>query len=155
MEMLVLEWLPDSTKRFLGMQEEELVALAQFLGGIHDIGKATVLFQTNITASLPEVRSSLERYTNLTYREANRKCTSHAMASEAILLELGCPVGIASIAGAHHGKPQGFDVEMNLEAYRSNYFPKGGEAFWRSCWENFWIRRSRTADTWIFMRFRS
>ncbi len=134
MEMLVREWLPDSTKKFLGMQEDEIVAVSGFLGCTHDIGKATVLFQTNITAALPEARTRLERYTALTYREANRKCTSHAMASEAILLDSGCPAGIASISGAHHGKPQGFDAEENLEAYQRNYFPKGGEVFWRSCW---------------------
>lgn len=56
------------------------------------------------------------------------------MASEAILMDSGCPAGIASIAGAHHGKPQGFGTEENLEVYRSNYFPKGGEVCWRSCW---------------------
>ena len=134
MEMLVREWLPDSTKKFLGMQEEEIVAVSRFLGCIHDIGKATVLFQTNITAALPEARTRLERYTALTYRTANRKCTSHAMASEAILLDSGCPAGIASIAGAHHGKPQGFGAEENLEVYRSNYFPKDGQTFWLGCW---------------------
>lgn len=134
MRLLVREWLPDSTKKFLGMPEEEICELAGFLGYIHDIGKATVLFQTNITAALPEARTRLERYTALTYRAANRKCTSHAMASEAILLKLGCPAGVASVAGAHHGKPQGLNAEENLEDYCSNYFPKGAKTFWLGCW---------------------
>lgn len=135
MGLLVREWLPDSTKRFLGMPEEEICSLAGFLGYIHDVGKATVLFQTNITTGLPDVRTRIERYTTLTYREANRKCTSHAMASEAILLDLGCPAGIASIAGAHHGKPQEIGAEDNLESYRSNYFPKEYKDFWMGCWK--------------------
>ncbi len=149
MKLLVREWLPDSTKNFLGMSENSLMALAGFLGYIHDIGKATVLFQTNITATLPEVRSRLLRYTALTFREANRKCTPHALASEAILLKLECPAGIASIAGAHHGKPQGNAVEENPESYRSNYYPKGGEEFWNQCWSeilNRALRESGYAD---------
>ena len=134
MKFLIREWLPDSTKNFLGMPEDSLTALAGFLGCVHDIGKATVLFQTNITAALPEVGLRLAHYTALTYREANRKHTPHALASEAILLELDCPCGIASIAGAHHGKPQSYDIDKNLESYRSNYYPKDGNEFWRQCW---------------------
>ncbi len=60
MELLVREWLPDSTKRSTGVDEEELSSLARFLGYIHDIGKATVLFQTRITKMLPEARASIE-----------------------------------------------------------------------------------------------
>ncbi len=149
MKLLVREWLPDSTKKFFDMPEDVLTALAGFLGYVHDIGKATVLFQTNITTSLPEVRSKLSRYTALTYREANRRHTPHALASEAILLEYGCPCGIASIAGAHHGKPQNYDADENLENYRSNYFPKNGEKFWHACWTeilNLALRDSGYAD---------
>ena len=136
MELLIREWLPDSTKKFLGVSEEELIALGRFLGYTHDIGKATVLFQTNIMTSLPEARLRLERYTHLIYREANRKHSPHARASEAILLEYGCPAGIASIVGAHHGKPQSSDVDENMETYPSNYFPKGEKSFWTRCWND-------------------
>ncbi len=134
MELLVREWLPDSTKKFFGITEDEIIRLARFLGYTHDLGKATVLFQTNITRTLPEVRARIERYTALTYRAANKRKTPHAMAGEAILLKLGCPAGLASIVGAHHGKPQNLEVEDNLEAYRSNYFPKDGRAYWYACW---------------------
>ncbi len=135
MELLVREWLPDSTKKSAGMDEEALASLARFLGYIHDIGKATVLFQTRITKSVPEAQARIETYSVLCYREANKKKTPHAAASEAILRALDCPFGIASIAGAHHGKPQSCDVEYNLESYASNYYPKGCKAAWYSCWE--------------------
>ncbi len=135
MELLVREWLPDSTKRSTGVDEEEFSSLARFLGYIHDIGKATVLFQTRITKMLPEAWARIENYSVLSFREANKKATPHAMASEAILLKLGCPSGIASIAGAHHGKPQDVDAEENLETYASNYYPKGSRTCWNSCWE--------------------
>ena len=45
MERLVRQWLPESVKRAMGFEcEEALLAHARFLGGIHDIGKATVAF---------------------------------------------------------------------------------------------------------------
>ncbi len=135
MELLVREWLPDSTKKSAAMDEEALTSLARFLGYIHDIGKATVLFQARITKTIPEVRARIEKGSVLSYREANQKKTSHATASEAILLELACPPGIASVAGAHHGKPQSCDAEENLESYASNYYPKGCGDRWYSCWE--------------------
>ena len=46
MERLVRQWLPESVKRAMGFEcEEALLAHARFLGGIHDIGKATVAFR--------------------------------------------------------------------------------------------------------------
>ena len=36
MELLVRKWLPDSVKRASGLEEEELVQLARFLGWVHD-----------------------------------------------------------------------------------------------------------------------
>ena len=134
MDRLVRRWLPDSTKHSFGMSEEKLASLARFLGYSHDIGKATVLFQTNIMQAMPDARLRLERYTQLTYMNANKHNTPHALASEAILLELGVPAGAASVAGAHHGKPQSEAPEDNMEAYRSNYYPKDDKRFWKQCW---------------------
>ncbi len=135
MERLVRRWLPDSTKRSFAMREEELAMLARFLGYVHDIGKATVLFQDNILQSLPEARLRLARYTELASQKANRGKTPHALASEAILLKRGVPAGAASVAGAHHGKPQSGIPEENPEIYPGNYYPKGYKAFWEKCWE--------------------
>ena len=62
--------------------------------------------------------------------------TRHACASEAVLLELGCLAGIASIAGAHHGKPQREnDVTAQLENYGSNYWGKGQKGQWQAIWK--------------------
>ena len=64
MERLVRQWLPESAKRAMGFEREEaLLAHARFLGGIHDIGKATVAFQANILRTLPEARQRLEMLT--------------------------------------------------------------------------------------------
>ena len=136
MERLVRQWLPESVKRAMGFEREEaLLAHARFLGGIHDIGKATVAFQANILRTLPEARQRLETLTPLDCPEQNRRESPHARAGEAVLLWDDCPGGIASIVGAHHGKPQSCAaVDDQLEGWESNYYPKGQ----KKVWEDFW-----------------
>ena len=136
MELLVRKWLPESVKKATGLDEEALIALARFLGWTHDLGKSVVAFQSVLMPLLPEARKRIERFTTLTCPEQDRKKTPHARASEAILIELKCPPGIASIAGAHHGKPQEQEeVEAQLVSWTCNYYPKGEKAFWESCWD--------------------
>ena len=133
MELLVRKWLPESVKKATDLDEE---ALARFLGWTHDLGKSVVAFQSVLMPLLPEARQRMERFTTLTCPEQDRKKTPHARASEAILIELKCPPGIASIAGAHHGKPQEQEeVEAQLVSWTCNYYPKGEKAFWESCWD--------------------
>lgn len=135
MELLVRRWLPESVKRETGLDEEELLCLARFFGYCHDIGKSIIAFQSIIMEFLPEAKQRLERRTALKCRKQDRKHTPHARASEVILIELGCPYGIASIAGAHHGKPQQESiVDRQLESWTENYYPEGEETFWRGCW---------------------
>lgn len=136
MELLVRKWLPESVKKATDLDEEALIALARFLGWIHDLGKSVVAFQSVLMPLLPEAKQRIERFTTLTCPEQDRKKTPHARASEAILIELKCPPGIASIAGAHHGKPQEQEeVEAQLVSWTCNYYPKGEKAFWESCWD--------------------
>ena len=136
MERLVRYWVPESTKRAMGFQDEEaLLATARFLGGTHDIGKATVVFQANILRALPEARQRLETLTSLDCPVQNSRESPHARAGEAILLREDCPGGIASIVGAHHGKPQSYTaVDDQLDGWESNYYPKGQKKVWESFW---------------------
>lgn len=136
MERLVRQWLPESAKRAMGFEREEaLLAHARFLGGIHDIGKATVAFQANILRTLPEARQRLEMLTPLDCPEQNRRESPHARAGEAILLWDDCPGGLASIVGAHHGRPQSCAaVDDQLEGWESNYYPKGQKKVWQGFW---------------------
>ena len=136
MELLVRKWLPESVKKATDLDEETLIALARFLGWTHDLGKSVVAFQSVLMPLLPEAKQRIERFTTLICPEQDRKKTPHARASEAILIELKCPPGIASIAGAHHGKPQEQEeVEAQLVSWTCNYYPKGEKAFWESCWD--------------------
>ena len=136
MERLVRYWVPESTKRAMGFQDEEaLLATARFLGGIHDIGKATVVFQANILRALPEARQRLETLTSLDCPVQNSRESPHARAGESILLREDCPGGIASIVGAHHGKPQSYTaVDDQLDGWESNYYPKGQKKIWEGFW---------------------
>ena len=136
MSLLVKYWLPESVKRATGLPEEVLLGVARFLGATHDVGKISTDFCTMILRNSTEPRQRLERLTTLTCLERNRKETNHAIASEAILLELGCPPGVASIAGAHHGRPQQeCDVDSQLTSWTSNYYPQKEQKFWRGCWQ--------------------
>ena len=136
MELLVRKWLPESAKKATGLDEEELARLARFLGWVHDLGKATTAFTSVIMPLLPEARQRLERLTPLYCPEQNRRETPHARASETILREKGCPNGIASIVGAHHGKPQAnAEVEKQFESWAINYYPKGQEHVWNGLWD--------------------
>lgn len=141
MVYLVQRWLPESVRQHIGLDEDLLTQTACFLGLVHDLGKVSTNFQCPIMAQLSEPRQRLEKYTTLSYREQNRKYSRHALASEAILRWLKCPNGLASVAGAHHGKPQtGKDVldqlgdEEEEGSWESNYWPEGEQKFWESCW---------------------
>lgn len=123
MRRLAINWLSDGARAALGLKEDILYRTAYFLGAVHDIGKATVLFQYNITQCLPEAREQLTQRCLIPDHFLYPRATPHARASEAILLELGCPKGLASIAGTHHGKPQenGTDgyIDENIDMYHS------------------------------------
>lgn len=106
MVYLVQKWLPESVRQHIELDEDLLTQTACFLGWVHDLGKLSAAFQGPMMEHLPELRQCLEKYTTLSYREQNRKYSRHALASEAILRWLKCPNGLASVAGAHHGKPQ-------------------------------------------------
>lgn len=141
MVYLVQKWLPESVRQHIELDEDLLTQTACFLGWVHDLGKTSTNFQGPIMAQLPEPGQRLEKYTTLSYREQNRKYSRHALASEAILRWLKCPDGLASVAGAHHGKPQtGKDVfdqlgdEEEEGCWESNYWPEGEQKFWESCW---------------------
>ena len=131
--------LPEAVRHTLGLEEELLYKLLIFLGMFHDGGKMTVGFQSNILRQLPEARERLQAHLSLPDTFLNRSATPHAMASEAILLELGCPHGVASIVGAHHGKPQqdGLNdfISEQLENHPENYWGHGQEAIWRAMWQ--------------------
>lgn len=135
---LVQAWLPQAVRLQMEMPEETLVKTVRFLGLVHDFGKATVLFQSRILHQIPEAYERLDTILHLEQSFLNARASTHARASEAILLYLGCPVDIASVAGAHHGKPQEerFQdyISDQMELYPQNYWGKGQKKVWQQIW---------------------
>ena len=96
---LAQNWLPESARTQMGLSEEELLRTVRFLGFVHDIGKASALFQSRILRAIPQAGERLRAQLPLPDSFREEWATPHARASEAILLELGCPEGLASVAG--------------------------------------------------------
>ncbi|MGI5990280.1 MAG: CRISPR-associated helicase Cas3' [Lachnospiraceae bacterium] len=105
--------------------------LVLFLGGVHDIGKATPAFQTQkgffYSEDLnSELINKLEQagFTGICDFDT-RSChfSHHSLAGEVILQNFGVNKGIASIIGAHHGKPvdSEWTCEVQSTSYKENY----------------------------------
>lgn len=132
------EWLPEATKktlaRGLGMSDEGAVRLYVFLAGIHDVGKATPVFQSKWGAGLawkPE-RAGLA----VTCGPGSHP--THPLAGEMILKhylrELGCafPDAIPSLIGSHHGRFPSRDRLFRDERLRAEMGWNGdSESLWR------------------------
>ena len=91
---------------------EKLFSTLKFCALVHDIGKVTVVFQSRIRDAVEF--SPFAEYVDLPKSGSFERIseTPHALASEAILLKFGCLRGIASIAGAHHGKPTALTADV-------------------------------------------
>lgn len=122
---LLEEWLPKHFIELCGFGIDILKRLCCFLALVHDLGKITPVFASRITATIPEVRGKLEclgLQVGNTKDYSDEKKSPHARAGEQVLLNLGCPKGIAAVVGAHHGKPQDTMLhwQAELDAYDAN-----------------------------------
>ena len=141
MSLLVQNWLPIATIKNAGLAEGMFLKTARFLGYVHDIGKATALFQSQILSSIPGARVRLENKSGLTIpaRFIEWKAP-HSCASEAILLHLNCPESLASVAGAHHGKPQEYSslnwAVDQIESLHSKNFLGMTPELWYAVWDD-------------------
>lgn len=134
--LLWIHWLSEGQRRHiitsLNPPDENIAAnLVEFLGAVHDIGKATPAFQIKpgFTNSL-DLDSILiemlegEGFSNLRLTSlANPEKSPHALAGQYLLSEYGVNEDIASIVGAHHGKPvDDSNMIQTQRAYGSNYY---------------------------------
>lgn len=108
MEKLAQKRLPESISDYLCDEcggREKLFSTLKFCALVHDIGKLTIVFQSRIydAVDFSPFADCMELPKSSSL--VNASDTPHALASEAILLKHGCPKGVASIAGAHHGRP--------------------------------------------------
>ena len=138
MKRLVNNRLSEAARNAIGLDADELCRVAWFLGAVHDIGKATRLFQYTITRQLSDVRDRLRSIGAEVTEPRDSGKSHHTLMGEAIALELGCPQGLASIIGAHHGRPQVYGAVEEQIAYPKNYWAQGQKDFWQEVWQDFW-----------------
>ena len=121
---LLDEWMSGNTRRTLeeGFQEDALRNVIATLAVLHDIGKATTLFQARITEHCPLLRDALAKWDLvLPDREETEEMRSrkfpHAAAGEVLLMMEGCPLTFAEVVGAHHGEPlrDGKEIQQELQ----------------------------------------
>lgn len=159
MVRLLDDWLPGHIRETVEEQisSRELRKLAVFLALAHDIGKLTPVFAARITEAAPE---RAERLASRGLETAPSRCFAdareslHARAGEAILLQYadGSCREIASIVGAHHGKPQEDDLRHHMEKYPVHFYGPGGRdagRLWeelRRTWLNHCLRQARYAS---------
>ena len=151
MESLLNYWVPDCIKENQKISNQRWKQVCIFLAMVHDIGKFTPLFQSNITVSLPERKEILEKWgleipPQAEFYEPGK--TPHGIAGEAILRYLGCPDGVAAVVGAHHGRPLevGQDPLDSLNFYEENFYgPEGEESSTGKEWQGIWERWMKLA----------
>ena len=163
MDMLCRHWLPESALSAIVLQkgkgssyeavdfenqEEKLhavIQLGQFLGGVHDLGKATPSFQSVILTSVEGIRPILENF-GLPVAGLksfpDRAESPHAFAGEAVLLHYKYPEEITCIIGAHHGKPHDRKPNWAKEQLSScfthvNYYGIQTEEQWKALRRHF------------------
>ena len=105
--------------------------LVRFLAGVHDIGKATPVFQTQrgFADSLELDKALLEKlesagFTGIgEFDSRNAHVTHHTLAGEVIVWKMGVKQDLASIIGAHHGMPIDHErlCQDQIDAYAVNY----------------------------------
>lgn len=129
-------WLGDGQKDLivnsLSQKSYELgKKLVLFLAAVHDIGKATPVFQImRGYSNSPDLdKYLLERLERAGFVDISTlslisaKCTQHAVAGEYLLYCYGVRDDIGCIIGGHHGKPvDEKKVYLDQSAYPNNYF---------------------------------
>jgi CRISPR-associated endonuclease/helicase Cas3 len=113
--------------------EETAKRLVQFLGAIHDLGKATPAFQIrqNRYVDSPDLDNQLieklEKFGFIDIRKLsliNPEQSPHSIATEALLQSYGVNIGVCSIVGGHHGKPTEHKhrIDIQLTSFDQNFF---------------------------------
>lgn len=129
-------WLSDGQRDYIERNVCEgyyanIECFIRFLGGIHDIGKATPAFQIQrgyaYSEDLDEYLLNRLEQAGLTgiydLQLASRRSSHHSLAGQCILQWAGVREDIASIIGSHHGKPvDNIIICKEQAAYTANYY---------------------------------
>lgn len=140
------QWLSDGVRHTIvagitGEEDTDPQRLFMFLAAVHDLGKATPVFQAKQTFPLcRELDEWIEEEiisTGLPMRPfhefLNANKTPHALATQVLLIHAGCPGNVAAVLGSHHGKPPELSSleKYGLNTYAFNYhLEKAGKEEW-------------------------
>lgn len=154
------EYVSPHTKRYfaaeLGIEEDSIHAALLFLGAVHDVGKATPVFQVKVEALADVVRRHgllcEDVDTEVLKQRSHHSLTGQVLVEEWLGKHQGDPRW-ADVIGAHHGKGQHKNVlygaprQRPYTAYREELL--GGEG-WESVQEEilgyFWSRYGKVAS---------
>lgn len=109
--------------------------LCKFLGAVHDIGKATPIFQTKKSKSgdreLDEVINNKLKQAGFTdldaYISNKKEEIYHNVSGQHILTDFGVNFCVADIVGAHHGRPVPKDESDRAASYTSSLYQTDDE----------------------------
>ena len=148
MNKLVREWLPGHIVEIVekSLSADDFYRVCEFVALTHDISKFTPIFQTKICERSDFLKGQIEeRGIDLPkisdFQHPNGM--PHAYAGEALLVQMGCPAGVAAVVGAHHGMPfsEGVDpdedLEFCIEFYGDNFYAKQQKE-WEEIWKD-WV----------------
>ena len=136
------KWLSPGVQQAISANVEggDAQLLFIFLAAVHDIGKATPVFQAK--SAYPE--NSLDRRITENIKQAGLPIkpadefttgdkTPHALATQILLEEAGFDRSIAAILGGHHGKPPDSEKldRRGIDSYPKNYhLEREGKRAW-------------------------
>ena len=109
--------------------------LCKFLGAVHDIGKATPIFQTKKSKSgdreLDEVINNKLKQAGFTdldaYISNKKEEIYHNVSGQHILTDFGVNFCVADIVGAHHGRPVPKEESDRAASYTSSLYQTDDE----------------------------
>lgn len=127
MKKLLTYWLSERTKQALCLDGEELLRVCRLLALDHDIGKLTPGFMSRILPAVPGLKDRLDAIgLDIRTPAIRREGPSHALAGAAILNHYGCPQGIRTVIGAHHGRPISSEqdrwLDNQMERYAQSFY---------------------------------
>lgn len=118
-EYLYDYWLPVSVKNYLQrslkLEDSQLKRFSILIAYLHDIGKATFIFQNKAWTVLQDPSAMLFQLCSI--NRETQKAVHHSTAGAGILNDRGFPSGITVIVGSHHGRWRGTSLKYYLESY--------------------------------------
>lgn len=127
MDYLLHHWVARVFYTEIDLSRRETIRVACFLAMAHDLGKGSPLFQSQITRTIPDIKTALFAH-DLKFADQyqNMRDVKHAHAGAELLRYMGVPDSVAVVVGAHHGKPEDEnisfmspeeEIQVNYEAY--------------------------------------